>query len=83
MKLLVMSFKTNKDQEVILDETVKFFVDDVGLKIVEQTPCCITFNGDKVGYVTVTLTQEDHGYDVTVETREFEYWVKKFAQEFK
>lgn len=83
MKLLVMSFKTNKDQKAILDEAVKFFVDDVGLKIVEQTPCCITFDGDKVGYVTVTLTQEDNGFDVTVETREFEYWAKKFTQEFK
>jgi len=78
-----MSFKTDKDQKVILDKTIKYFVDEVGLKIVKQDPCCITFNGDKLGYVTVTLSQENNKFEVTLETREFEYWVKKFVEEFK
>lgn len=81
--MLVMSFKTDKDQKVILDKTIKYFVDKVGLKIFKQDPCCVTFNGDKVGYVTVTLSQEDNKFKVTLETREFEYWVKKFVGGFK
>jgi hypothetical protein len=78
-----MSFKTDRIKESILDEAVRFFVADVGLKIVEQAPCCVTFDGEKVGYVTITLSQEDHKFDVTLETREYEYWVRKFAEEFK
>jgi hypothetical protein len=78
-----MSFKTGRNRESILDEAVRFFVDDVGLKIVEQAPCCITFDGEKVGYVTIKPSQEAHKFDVTLETREFEYWVKKFAEECK
>lgn len=83
MKVLVMSFKTDIDQKAILDKAIKYFVDEVGLKIAEQNSCCITFNGDKVGYVTVTLAQEDNKFEVKLETREFEYWVKKFVEGFK
>ncbi len=78
-----MSFETDKDREAILDKAIKYFVDEVGLKIAEQNSCCVTFNGDKLGYVTVTLAQEDKKFEVTIETREFEYWVKKFVEEFK
>lgn len=81
--MLVMSFETDKDREAILDKAIKYFVDEVGLKIAEQNSCCVTFNGGKVGYVTVTLAQEDKKFEVTIETREFEYWVKKFVKEFK
>lgn len=81
--MLVMSFETDKDREAILDKAIKYFVDEVGLKIAEQNSCCVTFNGDKAGYVTVTLAQEDKKFEVTIETREFEYWVKKFVKEFK
>lgn len=81
--MLVMSFETDKDREAILDKAIKYFVDEVGLKIAEQNSCCVTFNGDKLGYVTVTLAQEDKKFEVTIETREFEYWVKKFVEEFK
>ncbi len=82
-KVLVMSFETKKGRKAILDKAIKYFVDEVGLKIAEQKPCCVTFNGDKVGYVTVTLTQEDNKFEVGIETREFEHWVKKFVKEFK
>jgi len=78
-----MSFETDKDLEAILDKAIKYFVDEVGLKIAERNSCCVTFNGDKVGYVKVTLAQEDKKFEVKLETREFEYWVKKFVEEFK
>ncbi|UCE95875.1 MAG: hypothetical protein JSV51_09280 [Candidatus Bathyarchaeota archaeon] len=83
--MLSLFFESEKDQESILSEAIKYFVDEVGLKVIQQDPYCVTFNGDgdKVGYVTVTLTQEGKKFQVKLETREFEYWVKKFVRKFK
>jgi len=80
---LLCPFETKKGRKAILDKTIKYFVGEVGLKIAEQNPCCPTFNGDKVGYVTVTLTPEDNKFEVGIETREFEHWVKKIIKKFK
>lgn len=83
--MLVMSFETEDDQRTILDKAIKYFTDTVGLEITEQDPCCVTFrmNRDQVGYVRLTLSQEDKKFKVTLETREFEYSVKKFSEASK
>ena len=78
-----MSFETEQSQKAVMDKTIKNFVDVVGLKIVEQDDCCITFDGDKVGYVTVRFAQKNNKLEVKLETREFEYPVKKFVEGFK
>ena len=78
-----MSFETEQSQKAVMEKTIKNFVDVVGLKIVEQDDCCITFDGDKVGYVTVRFAQKNNKLEVKLETREFEYPVKKFVEGFK
>ena len=45
----------------------------------ERNPCCISFEGTG-GYVTVSIVEEDTHRMVDVETREFEYQVKRFLE---
>jgi hypothetical protein len=48
-----------------------------GLDETERGGCCISFSGAG-GYVTVTVCEQTNQREVDVETREFEYQVKKF-----
>ena len=80
--MIVVSFETKKDQEEILDEAVKYFRDNVGLEITEKNSCCVHF-GNKLGYVNVTLTQEQDKFKVDVESREYEYHAKQFVKRFR
>ena len=48
-----------------------------GLDETERGGCCISFSGAS-GYVTVTVCEQTNQREVDVETREFEYQVKKF-----
>ena len=81
--VIAISFVTQKDQTEILDRAAEYFVNNVGLEVTERAECCIHFGGkDQVGYVKVTLSQKNEKFEVTVESREFEYWAKKFVKEF-
>jgi len=81
--MIVVSFETEKGQKAILDKAIKFFVDAVGLKITKRNSCCVFFESEQSGYVKVTLSQKDEKFEVDVESKEFEYWAKKFVREFK
>jgi len=57
--MIVASFETEKDQKEILDKAVKYFVDNIGLKMTKRNDCCAYFEGeDQLGYVKVTLSQK-------------------------
>jgi hypothetical protein len=49
------------------------------LKEKEHNPCCISFEGTG-GYVVVSVEDQDKRRMVDVETREFEYQVKRFFE---
>lgn len=81
--MIVVSFETKKDQKTILEKAKSYFIDTVGLKLAEEDPCCLTFESEgKLGYVRMTLTQMDKKFEVRLETREFDHWVKKFGEQF-
>jgi len=51
----------------------------LGLEEKERNSCCITFEGGG-GYVSVTVGKAGNKRDVDVESREWEYQVKKFLE---
>lgn len=62
----------------IIDRASDFFGEGgEALEEKERNPCCISFEGAG-GYVTVSVVDEDSHRMVDVETREFEYQVKRF-----
>ena len=82
--MIVVSFETKKNQEEILDRAVKYFRDEVGLKITERDSCCVHFvDENKIGYVNVTLTEKGDKFEVDVESREYEFQAKEFMRKFK
>jgi hypothetical protein len=82
--MVVLSFETRKSQQEILNKAVKYFVDNVGLKVTERGDCCVHFaDANQIGYVRVTLTQKDEKFEVDVESREYDYHAKRFVSEFK
>ena len=50
-----------------------------GLEERERGPCCISFEGAG-GYVAVSVVDEDKHRMIDIETREFEYQVKRFLE---
>jgi len=82
--MIVVSFETEKDQKEILDKAVKYFVDNIGLKMTKRNGCCVYFEGeDQLGYVKVTLSRKGKKFEVDVESREFEHNAKEFVKDFK
>ncbi|MFO7918137.1 MAG: hypothetical protein R6V13_08665 [Anaerolineae bacterium] len=72
------SVKTNLSPEESVEEAKAFFGEGgLGLKESEQGPCCMAFEGGG-GHVTVTAFAEDEETTVEVETREWDYHVKRF-----
>jgi hypothetical protein len=62
----------------IIDRASDYFGGEA-LEEKERNPCCISFEGAG-GYVAVTVVDEDNHRMVDVETREFEYQVKRFLE---
>ena len=82
--MIVLSFETQKKQEEILDKTVKYFTEEVGLEVTERSDCCVHFQDrNQLGHVKVTLSQKGAKFEVDVESREFDYQAKQFVSEFK
>ena len=81
--LIKLYFKTGKGQEEILDEAANYFQDRTGLEITERSPCCFIVGEMYRDYVMVSLSQEEDGFEVSVESREHEYLAKEFAQSFR
>jgi len=82
--MMVLSFETKKSQISIFDKAVKYFVDDVGLKVTEKGDCCVNFaDENQLGYIRITVAKKDGKFEVNVESREYDYHAKKFVSEFK
>jgi hypothetical protein len=64
----------------VLQRAADFFGSDLGLKVAEQTECRLSFEGGG-GHVTVSAARcEPDRTDVDLETREWDYQVKKFME---
>ena len=69
--------------EEAIKRAVKFFgPDGYGLKVKEEAPCCVEFEGGGGG-VAVTASVEGKGSKVGLESREWDYQVKEFIQKIK
>ena len=69
--------------EQIVDRAVRFFgPEGVGLETVDQSECCVRFEGGG-GFVTLTLEseEEEKRTRVSVQGREFDWQIRKFLQE--
>ena len=78
--MIRMSKTLRLKPEVILEKASRYFgKGGEGLDETERGPCCISFSGAG-GYVTVTVSERDNQREVEVETREFEYQVKRFLE---
>jgi hypothetical protein len=72
--------KTRLNTDEILAKASRYFgKGGEGLDEMERGPCCISFGGGG-GYVTVTVFEKTEQQEVEVETREFEYQVKRFLE---
>ncbi|MFQ6100440.1 MAG: hypothetical protein ACE5OS_04315 [Anaerolineae bacterium] len=64
-------------EEAIERATAYFGEGGLGLKAVEENPCCVSFEGGG-GHVTVTASTGEKKTTVELETREWDYHVKQF-----
>lgn len=76
--MIKLSVQTKLDNKKVLEKAIDYFEKKNGLKITEQGDCCISFEGGG-GYVRVDMTNNEKT-EVTLESREHEYLVKKFAE---
>ncbi len=75
--MLKLSFRTSKKSQDIIGEAESFFRDK-GLEAKEKGDCCLQMEGGG-GYVRID-TVENKDTEVTLETREWDYQVKQFAE---
>jgi hypothetical protein len=66
-------------EEVIEKAKALFGEAGLGLEMAEKNPCCVTFTGGG-GYVTVTASAKEKKTVVDLETREWDYDVKRFMR---
>ncbi len=80
--MLNLERKTKLPQEDIIKRAKRFFGEGgLGLKLAEETPQCLTFEGGG-GFVTVTLCSEEEQTRVDLVTQEWDFQVKQFASDF-
>jgi hypothetical protein len=76
--MALYSIKTEKSPEEVVEQAKGYFGEGgLGLSVTADDPCCLTFEGGG-GYVSVTASEEDEGTEVGLETREWDYHVKRF-----
>lgn len=64
----------------VIERAVTFFGQGgQGLTETQRNACCVSFEGGG-GFVSVSITEEDDRHSVDVETREYEYQVKRFLE---
>jgi hypothetical protein len=79
--MLRLEVKTKKKPDNISEKMKRYFGEGgLGLELKNDTPQCLNFEGAG-GYVTATMCAENNLTRVDLETREWEYHVKKFAGE--
>jgi hypothetical protein len=75
------SVKTKKSSEEVIEQAKDYFGENgLGLSVTAENPCCVTFEGGG-GHISVTTTEDDDGGEVKLETREWDYHVKKFMDQ--
>ncbi len=81
--MLKLNVRTKRKPEAVVKRALEFFgPGGYGMKVAEQSDACVSFEGGGGG-VTVTACTDGKGTSVDLETREWEYQVKKFAGEIK
>jgi uncharacterized protein (AIM24 family) len=77
------SVETKLSSEEAIEAAVTYFGEGgLGLRAEEQGPCCAYFEGGG-GFVRVTVSEGEKRTTVDLETREWNYQVKRFMQEIK
>ncbi len=66
-----------KPEEVVKRAATYFGEGGLGLEVEERDPCCVYFSGGG-GHVLVTAVEEEGKTTVDLETREWDYHVRKF-----
>lgn len=70
--------KTKLSPEEVIQKAKTYFSGQMGLTIVEEGACCISFEGGG-GFVEIAVTQEEDGKtDVDLTTREWMFDVQQF-----
>ncbi len=76
--MALYSVKTKRDPEAIVEQAIDYFGEDgLGLSVTRENPCCVTFEGGG-GHVSVAATREEDEVEVELETREWDYHVRRF-----
>jgi hypothetical protein len=76
----VMSKKTRRSSEEVLQRAKDFFNNNLGLKLSDESSnCCVEFKSN-LGFVTVTTTDDNIEREVTVSTREYEAQIQEFLK---
>jgi len=79
--MLNLKCKTKLSQEDAIQQTKRFFGDGgLGLKLTEETPQYLTFEGGG-GFVTVTVCVDKGQTQVALVTQEWDYQAKRFASD--
>ena len=78
MKMLSMEFRTSLPPEETRRRLKDYFGGDLGLKTVDDSPGCLTFEGGG-GRVTATLCREGDRTKLGLVTSEWAYHVKEFV----
>jgi len=69
---------SNGSPQKVIGQLKAYFGDEgLGLQLVLDTDCRIIFR-DSMGYVMTTLNTADNQTSVIIETREWEYFVRRF-----
>jgi hypothetical protein len=75
------SVETKLNPEEAVEKATAYFGEGgLGLKLVEQGPCCVYFEGGG-GHVYVTAVTGEKRAVVDLETREWDYHVRRFMRE--
>jgi hypothetical protein len=70
--------ETQRSPEEVIQKAVAYFGEGgLGLSVSEEDPCCVTLLGGG-GHVFVAASHEEGKTEVELETREWDYHVKKF-----
>jgi hypothetical protein len=74
------SVETKSSPEKAIERAIVYFGEDgLGLRSVERNPCCVVFEGGG-GHVVVTASAREKGAAVDLETREWDYHVRRFME---
>jgi hypothetical protein len=78
--MLHITKNTDLSVDEVVEQASDFFGNKgLGLEEKERNSCCITFEGGG-GYVSITAVEAGGKRDVDVESREWEYQVKRFLK---